>query len=167
MTVKQLYERLRLMESDERMAITAGEVRALLNYTVAKTVEEIAQKSEEKVMEYKAVGLTGQEVPQLPCRTFRFGLYPQASLTVGGENIETAADYETRKEVDREKAEAEARKEELRRRIVEEAEYLRREVRRVEAIIRTAEREVDGADEDALFRYLDLLESVKEDFGID
>lgn len=62
MTVKELYERLRLMESDERMAITAGEVRALLNYTVAKTVEDLGRKAEEKVMEYKAVGLTGLQV---------------------------------------------------------------------------------------------------------
>lgn len=65
MTVKQLNERLRLMEPDEKMTITAGEIRALLNYTVAKTVEGLGRKAEEKVMEYKAVGLTGQEVPNM------------------------------------------------------------------------------------------------------
>ena len=79
---------------------------------------------------------------------------------VGGENIETLSDYEARKE-------AEARKEELRRRIVEEAEYLRREVRRVEAIILTAETEEAGSEEADLFSYLNLLESVREDFGKD
>lgn len=87
--------------------------------------------------------------------------------SVGGENIETLSDYEARKEADRIKEEAEARKDELRRRIIEEAEYLRREVRRVEAIIRTAEMEEEGSEEADLFRYLDLLESAREDFGKD
>lgn len=63
MTIKQLHERLRLMESDEKLSITAGEMRALIHYSRAITVSELARKAEEKVMEYKAVGLTGQEVP--------------------------------------------------------------------------------------------------------
>lgn len=86
---------------------------------------------------------------------------------VGGENIETVADYEARKEADRIKEEAEARKLKLRRRIIEEVEYLRREVRRVEALVRTAETEEAGSEEEDLFRYLNLLESVREDFGKD
>lgn len=75
--------------------------------------------------------------------------------SVGGENIETVADYEVRKEADRIKEEAEARKEELRKRII----------RTAERIIRRAETEEAGSEEDDLFRYLNLLESVREDFG--
>lgn len=41
MTIKQLYERLRLLEPEEKISITAGEVRALLNYSMALVVEEI------------------------------------------------------------------------------------------------------------------------------
>lgn len=41
MTIKQLHERLRLLEPHERIAITAGEVRALLNYSMALVVEEV------------------------------------------------------------------------------------------------------------------------------
>ena len=41
MTIKQLHERLRLLEPEEKISITAGEVRALLNYNMARVVEEI------------------------------------------------------------------------------------------------------------------------------
>ena len=41
MTIKELNRRLRLLEPHERLGITAGEVRALLNYNVARVVEEI------------------------------------------------------------------------------------------------------------------------------
>ena len=76
------------------------------------------------------------------------------------EEVFTEADFFALRE-----EEAEARKDELRRRIIEEAEYLRREVRRVETLIRTAETEEAGSEEDDLLKYLDLLESVREDFG--
>ena len=42
MDIKQLHERLRLLEPQERIAITAGEVRALMNYTMALVVEDMA-----------------------------------------------------------------------------------------------------------------------------
>ena len=67
--------------------------------------------------------------------------------------------YRKRKEADR--------KEELRRRIIEEVEYLRREIRRVDAAIRMAETEEAGSEEADLFIYLNLLERVREDFGED
>ena len=41
MTIKELNQRLRLLEPEEKITITAGEVRALLNYNVARVVEEI------------------------------------------------------------------------------------------------------------------------------
>lgn len=65
MTIKELHERLRLLEPDTRLAITAGEVRALLNYSMALVVEDLAKKAEEKVMDYKAVGITSLRVPDL------------------------------------------------------------------------------------------------------
>ena len=65
MTIKQLHERLRLLEPEEKISITAGEVRALLNYSMALVVEDLAQKAEEKVMDYKAVGITSLRVPDL------------------------------------------------------------------------------------------------------
>ena len=63
MTVKGLYERLRLLEPHERIAITSGEVRALMNYVMALVVEDMAVKAQEKVMEYQRVGLQGTTVP--------------------------------------------------------------------------------------------------------
>lgn len=41
MTIKELNQRLRLLEPEEKISITAGEVRALLNYSMALVVEEI------------------------------------------------------------------------------------------------------------------------------
>ena len=63
MDIKQLHERLRLLEPQERIAITAGEVRALMNYTMALVVEDMAVKAQQKVMEYQRVGLQGTTVP--------------------------------------------------------------------------------------------------------
>lgn len=41
MTIKQLHERLRLLKPEEKISITAGEVRALLNYSMALVAEEM------------------------------------------------------------------------------------------------------------------------------
>ena len=41
MTIKQLHERLRLLKPEEKISITAGEVRALLNYSMALVAEEV------------------------------------------------------------------------------------------------------------------------------
>lgn len=44
MTIKQLHERLRLLEPEEKISITAGEVRALLNYSIALAITEYSEK---------------------------------------------------------------------------------------------------------------------------
>jgi len=63
MTVKDLDARLRLLESEEKITITAGEVRALLNYGMAKVATELGQEAEKQLVEYKRVGLSGASIP--------------------------------------------------------------------------------------------------------
>ena len=44
MTIKQLHERLRLLKPEEKITITAGDIRALMYYTSARAITEYSEK---------------------------------------------------------------------------------------------------------------------------